>query len=331
MINNKEKTPKVKVVLPFTSDAILSAYPFFSNFFGILQGHTYNVKGVAYNNFILLGYALLLDYLFFTAGFPEGRKIRKYFCREKMQIQPDRVIEYLKDNLNLGKYAIIVLNAKHLSNVPFDREWYHDWMLYGYDDETESFSAFGTVVNTSCHAFVSRKIQISYDELRKALPSGNKNTHYHQQYMNNCFYWLPENFTLEPVNIRKIKRNVFFFSYNILPLCFNAKTYKKYALVLRFSHQKSEKQFNLRPFKVLQEHKQLILQMMNDLVPNSAAAEEYQSIVKLANTIQVVALKYNMTKRSKQKAIDIMCDALYKLRAEEPAIMRQFYKELKVR
>lgn len=319
-------------ILPFSMDAVLKTYSYYGNFLGILQGASHDIRGITYNHFILLAFLFKLDFLFFPAGFPGGRKVRKCFNRETMSRKTNDFIQYIKSHLTQDKYAIVILNAKNLSSITFDREWYHEWMIYGYDDEIQSFYAVGTVVDTSCHAFLYRKILIPYNDFLLALPPADaKLQNYHRSQLDKCysFYWLPENYIPEPVNLRKIKRNIFLFSHNFLPLCFNAKIYRKYAMCLRLYHQKNEKLFDLRPLKILQEHKNLVLQMMRDIVPNSVAAQEYQSIIKISNTIQVAALKFNMTKRNKQRAINTICDALYKLREKEPGILKQFYKEMK--
>ena len=137
--------------------------------------------------------------------------------------------------------------------------------------------------------------------------------------------------------MRKIKRDVFLFAYNILPFIFNAKVYRDFSWVLRLRHGGKKQEpndlrtsFDMHHFRVLTEHKFIILQMMNDLVPGSQAAEEYKAIQNTANLILMTALKYNMTrKKNKAKAVDDICAYLQKLRKEEPRIFRTFYKELK--
>ena len=147
--------------------------------------------------------------------------------------------------------------------------------------------------------------------------------------MNNHLCWLPENFVPEKVDIKKLKHRVFRYAYNIIPLAYNARIYPKFASKFKKDYEGNDISFDLQGFKAFQEHKVLLLQIIKEFAPNSSVLQEFQSVINLVNAMQTVALKYNMTKRNKEKAIETICDALYKLRIEEPKIMKKFYRELK--
>ena len=319
---------KDDIYLPFQTESILSSYSFYPYYLNPLVCQGYDVRGILYNHFIHLAYLFRLDMISQVAAFLNGGVAKKQYRRSLIRDYTDDPIEYIKGNLRKNRYAIAILNAKYIKAISFDREWNHDWVIYGYDDIKQVFFCAGYAVDISCHAFNFKYVEISYKDFPFALRS-IKEKFENTTTIRPAFYWLYENYIPEPINLNKIKRDVFIYAYSLLPFVFNAKIYGKYAFIFRLYHQKNEKQFDLRPLKVLCEHKRLLHQMMADLVPDSAAAREFQGIVNLANTIQMTALKYNMTKRNKQKAIDTICDALHKLRAEEPRVMRLFYRELK--
>lgn len=306
-------------MLPFVFNVRLKSYAFFSDYLGILEGNGIDTKPTLYNHFTTLIFGGRADFLNYLEGFPTGRKIRKRLKRKFVYRLPKDILTYVKTQIDNNNYVILVLNAKTLSSVTFDRDWYHEWFIHGYDDSTERFSAVGHDVDKSCHAFELKQIDIRYADLKQSLPPKTKRTE---------LVWMPQNAMTEPLNLRKIKRDIFLYAYNLLPLIFNAAIYPKYSMLLRLWYGNNEEPFDLRGFKLLTEHKALMLQMMNDLVSNSQAAEQYKAIQAKTNAMLMTALKYNMTKKNKDRAIETICHILKQLRQNEPRVLRMFYREL---
>ena len=308
-----------KRTLPFDPQPPIKAFSFWGNYLGILQGHGHNVNGLLYNYYITLFYSVATNHL----GYVFGLRAKWLFKNRRFKVPRKNPFNYIERCINEEKYVTIMLNAKFLSNVTFDREWYHDWMIYGYDKEERMFEAVGFIVDTSCHAFNYETIQISYDDFLQALPPIGHKVRY------NFLSWLPKNFRMPEYNENLLRFELFLYTHNLLPFFFNAQIYLLFSKVFRYKNMKNNDPFDLRGFKVLCEHKRVIMSMMNDLALEGEAAKEFERIIRIANTIQTTALKYNVTKHNKQKAIDTICDALQKLRAEEPEIIRKFYLELK--
>ncbi|MDR1409868.1 MAG: hypothetical protein LBJ12_06350 [Oscillospiraceae bacterium] len=298
----------------------MSNYPSYADTLGILQGNGLDTRPVLYNNFTTLVFGTGRPYLIFLGGIPSGRCLKRQLRRTRTTVDPDNAIEFVKKQLDENRYVLMILNAKELSNVLFDREWFHDWVIFGYDDAKRVFSASGYDVDTKNHAFVHKSIEIGYDDFLCALSPKT---------VEPELIWIPTDAAPEGLNLRKIKRDVFLFGHNILPLVFNAKVYRAFAWLLRWKHHKTDAPFDMHQFRVLLEHKTLMRQMMCDLVPKSQAAEQYKIVQSRTNAMLMTALKYNMTKKNKQKALDAICATLAWLRKEEPPIFRVFYRELR--
>jgi hypothetical protein len=109
------------------------------------------------------------------------------------------------------KISFLAQEGWQVDDFYFDRDWLHDWLIYGYDDETQTFSAAGHTIDTSCHAFQYTTIQIGYNELAKALAKKHEKVKHYGKFspLNNRIYWLPENYTPENISGKKIKCRYF--------------------------------------------------------------------------------------------------------------------------
>jgi len=339
----------MKKALPITTDTCLTSYSFFSNALSILEAGNASRRSRACidkdetlapasnsaneylpmfcNNFTTLIFGAGRPYVNFIAGVPYGRSVRKHLKHKAVKLERKDPARFVKERINENRYITVTFNVEYLANICIDREWYHEYLIYGYDDEAQLFLAVGYDVDKSCHAFSFRKLEISYGDFLKSLPKRN---------MKNELLWIDPEISAEAINLRKIKRDVFLFAYDILPFIFNAKVYRDFAWVLRLRHGGKKQDanslrasFDMQHFRVLTEHKALMLRMMTELVPGSKAAEEYKSIRNTASLMLMTALKYNMRKKNKAKAVDDIRAALKRLRKDEPLVFRAFYKELK--
>jgi hypothetical protein len=295
-----------------------------ANPLGVLKGGGCDLSGLLYNNYIPaihhlagnghLGYSVVP--VFQLAA-------ESQFCKEKIDLRGGQVA-IVKEYLEKGRYLTVTLNARHLSNVPFDREWYHDWFIRGYDDETQSFFAVGFVVDTSCHALTYQHVEIGYADFLKALPPPDKKTDY-----ADTVSWLPESYTPPEINLRKIKRGLLFYAYPPFPLFLTYNAYRTYALMVRLRHKNNENPFDLRGLRMIFEHKGIVRSMIADLVNDKHIAEAYEEVYNLANMILITALKYNIVKSGKETYLASVLDTFRDLRKKERAVMRELYKYMR--
>ena len=84
-----------------------------------------------------------------------------------------RIIDYVKALIDEGFYVYCMGNTEYISAYHNDRYWAHNFMVYGYDDVSQTFylSDFfenGKYTRATC----------SYEELEKALQTAQMNRHF---------------------------------------------------------------------------------------------------------------------------------------------------------
>lgn len=284
------------------------------------------MRGILFNHFVPLSYTFWRNNL----SFAYSTHLKDSFQMKRIRKIPTNPLHFVQQCLRKNQYVNLVLNAKHISDLHFDRDWYHNWLIFGFDDEKALFHAVGFAVDVTCHAFTFQTIKIRYNELTQALPASRKESGYSRiDMMNPHLCWLPKDFAPPKISMPLVRRQVFWYAYNLLPFLFNAHIYPLFAQKINKTYPNNDTSFDLHPFRVLQEHKTLMREMMTDLVPESQAAEQYKTVQSRTNAMLMAALKYNMTKKNKLKALDAICETLAWLRKEEPPIFRAFYRELR--
>ena len=185
----------MKKILAFNPNPIAKAFPMFADHFGIFEGNNFDILGVLCNKFITLkcgtkGYSIvnLGEYRF-----------RKLFYYEKINQRPGNPIEFIKDKINKNYYIVLVLNGKHMSCINFPRDWFHNWIIYGYDDETMTFTVAGYLPSNETLSY--EVIKLNYKDLEKAWPLDGVKTGYEGRYNDDHLCNLPENFMPEKINI----------------------------------------------------------------------------------------------------------------------------------
>lgn len=155
-----------KTVLPYKIPSVMLTYPYNAFFFGIYEGNKIDYTNVILNDFLEL-YYFKKDGIhkidFRNSGLFE-------FNRFTLLEFPNTnsVVETLKEYINLGYYAILMLNQKYFQNDKVHTDWdrNHDWLIYGYDDSTLQFY---------CSSYLGSKdneiigtIKLSYIEVEEA-------------------------------------------------------------------------------------------------------------------------------------------------------------------
>ncbi|MDR1464865.1 MAG: hypothetical protein LBJ11_06155 [Oscillospiraceae bacterium] len=306
------------IILPFDPNPSINVFSFWSNYLGILSGAGYDMRGVLYNNYITLIYAIAADHLGFIGGLRA-----KWSFRHKIVFSPPKdPIRFMEQTLSEKKYITIMLNSLHLSSISSNHEGYHDWLIYGYDSEERKFYAAGYVLQSDYSVFTYETIQFSYEDFISALPPKGKKVR------KILLSWLPSRYHVQKFSLIKLYINLIFYAYNVLPTLFNGRVYPVFIKRFECSHFGNDYPFDLRPLKVLIEHKKLLLRMMAELVPDGLAIVEFREILNLAEKVLMVALKYNITGKNKQQKTLAICNALREIRNREPRILRRFFHEL---
>lgn len=250
----------MKKILPFSDKPFLNSYSFLSYFLGIFEGKGYNVRPFCYNNFISLIYARTFNerFIMFIKAFPEGGKLRKLFDlqplkREQMTI--DNLCQFISED----KYVIVTLNFRAI--IKEEGCWYHDWLVYGFDDEQKLFKIIGFAPNEKNGVLKYEKHELPFEQFIKALPSTKVKTK--AKYLKNCTISIKNDYEIENVNFKIIKRKLRMYLRTFSPFFLNIKIYEHYSKVLLRIKNKAD-YIDLRPLAVMRDHKYILLRLIQE-------------------------------------------------------------------
>lgn len=169
----------MKKILPFGTSPYLDLYQYNAFSFGILQGNP-NAYPWIYSNFIqydIFGEDAWLEY-------------RKAFTRthiyEMGQEYPrDSIISMIKDCIINDYYVNGGYDEFYIPNkiVCQKTHFLHDFLIYGFDDDTETFYSFGYVNGKTNKYQVCRTFTISYSDLLDSVVKAN-----YDEYWTEYFY-----------------------------------------------------------------------------------------------------------------------------------------------
>jgi len=321
----------MRKILLFNPKPSARAYPRHADCFGILEGNDYDVFGILCNKFVSLMYLFFYraDAVFYLHEY----SFRKMFEFEKISKRPSDMVEFVKKAINVDKYVTLVLNARKLSSLNYAHDRIHSWIIYGYDDDAMEFTAAGYKPEDN---FVPmyESIKIKYLELDEAwsfpesINRRSRNYRKTKSYFNRDRFVssLPSSFVPEQVNLKKLRIEIFLYANNFLPFIFNAKLYRIFIKKLKKKHKKEPLSLiDPRGIKVLQEHKKILLLIINRIAPTCPAAVEYNVIHHKMNLVLMLATKYNLKRIDKEGVLNKIINLLLWISENEPRILHNFY------
>lgn len=126
-------------ILPYKIPKMMLTYPYNAFYFGIYEANNIDYTDVILNDFLELYYfkkSGIHKIDFRNSGMFEFNRFKSIEFPETKNI-----VETIKDHINNGYYAILMLNQKYFKNKNVHATWdnCHDWLIYGYDDSTMHF------------------------------------------------------------------------------------------------------------------------------------------------------------------------------------------------
>lgn len=313
----------MKKILPFEPHKEMTSYPFYSDYLGVLNAHGYDISNILFNNFMTLYYSPGAKQI----GFRNFKYMKTLFDCEKLVINYENPINSIKEQIDNNRYVEIILNCLALPFVKTERYKYHDWFIYGYDDENKCFLATGYLTESANQIFFKyRQITISYDDFKKALPKPGVKTGFEKNILYNHTFCLPKNFKVEKRNNKKIIFNLLSYCLPFPPIFFNISVYRRYAKYLN-KNISSLKWFDLRNLVNITEHKKIIYTFICDVIPDTCMAEEFKTkVLDKSNLLLHLTIKYNLT--HKESVIKDVISLLNELHKNEKVLLLSLLKKL---
>lgn len=269
----------------------MTSYPFFSDYLGVLNAHGYDVSNILFNNFLTL-YFYPKDK---QIGFRKFKYVKRLFKCEKLKIDYKNPIKSICDLLDNNKYVEIILNCLCLPFVKTTKYEFHDWLIYGYDDENKHFLAAGYLTQPGQVFFKYHKITISYDDFAKALPAPDIKTGFENNIMYNHTFSLRQNFSVERINYLKIAFRLLNYIIPFPPVFYNISVYKRYEKYIN-KNIETLKWFDLRNIVTINDHKKIIYSFACEYLKNDPIVDEIKTkILAQSDLLLHCAIKYNLT------------------------------------
>lgn len=314
----------MKCILPIEESPTFKTYAFWGDYLSILQGKGYDVSGFLYNNFLILSYFMIGN----RTGYTSGYKLRRLFVKDFIGKIPPNYLKLLKNNLLKGNYAIVTLNQKKIENTTYD--FWHDWLIYGFDDDNKKIFALGYAKECKGLSVFKTK-EFTYDDFSNLLPPIGSCHGAKGKYYDNQFLWLPDEFVIEELNCKKIKRNLFRLNKSLILPWENQNIYRTFyyfnSLIIN-----PKKTFDLRPLKSIAEHKRMLGQLFSDTCKDNDLTKNYNEIVKMSEKMLIIAAKYNAEQNfnyeRKKAYVKRINDIFKQICHKEKILINGFYNNL---
>jgi hypothetical protein len=298
----------MKTNLPFDVDIKMKAFPFYGNYFAIAKAHGYGETQTQFD-FIPIRYSLFLTRMIEHSGLAFA------LLRYKFEVKPIRkipldIVCFVKENIDQGYYVTVTI--KNLNSTSME---YHDYILIGYDDETQTIEAAGYFSDTY------GKFPISYKQIKESLPKKiNKIPTLWMVYKNNWFAMrLAVKYQSTRLSRMKIRLVLFLYAYGKTPFLYNTSAIRSF-VKRRLLKQK----IDLRGIKIIEEHMNGILGLLHLVNPDCPQTAAFQVLYgKMKITMMGLArIKW----KKKYQKLESVANQLIKLSWEEQRILQQFYR-----
>lgn len=286
-------------VLPFCDTPIIKTYPYIAFYLGVLQS-----RGVDISDFIIKEFS----HIFFFRGkldfSASGFFHKKYFYYKPNKYSLMKNINNIKREIDNNHYIIAILNEKHVSNdsIFLDFDYYHDWIIYGYDDiKKELYCAGYYGENLKLRRYGTKKI--TYGDVESALKNScinrytltTKDTHtmwlkkFPTVQMNTkCIISILEKFISPPI-IAIYHRPVINLDCQAIEclICYINKLIDDWEKI-------ENKTIWLQSFRVLYEHINVLKIIERKYVQNTKIHNELETVYADSYSLLLTVGKYNM-------------------------------------
>lgn len=130
----------MKKILPFQETPWINTYPNIAFYVGVLEATNRDITKVLMNEF--------LDIFFFRGKLDftaTGFFHKKYFRQKRICFLKMLNVQEMITQIDQNRYIVAVLNHHEIQNpmIRSAANYYHDWLIYGYDTEKEVFYCSG--------------------------------------------------------------------------------------------------------------------------------------------------------------------------------------------
>lgn len=195
------------------------------------------------------------------------------------------IIKRIKQYIDLNYYIILCVNERY---IPYrkaykNRDYYHDILIYGYDEKNESFYtiAYDDAGKYCTHTISFNQIEMAY------------RNHPDRFYR---FYALKvnKNYDFDSISVKSLLRRI---KRHLRPIRNNRgiNAYKHFRKMLLEAYEFDYKEVDIRGFRLIMERAQALKLLNEYFVIDSSIKNELDVLVQLSKSLFYLALKYNIT------------------------------------
>ncbi len=294
-------------ILPLNTDPFIKTYPYNAFYLGILEANGFDISDILINEFFNLHcYYYKKDWHidFCGSGYVEKHRFITNYDIKLKTISIDQI----KNKINNNFYLMVNLNERHLgvSEIQWNWDRYHDWLIYGYDDLSNEFYCCGYINKKGIGEYYGT-IKVKYDNLIKSIKKVPKSfTRFRPRKLQNhslkINYSYKEKITSNKELIKKLKYfyNPHKIQLNHVPYILNdidginyfiKKFQKKH-----FDTASTENNIKiyLQDIRNLYEHKKVIKLVLERIGCCQDIIEEQNQLVKDSYSNLLLCAKYNI-------------------------------------
>lgn len=316
----------MKKILPMDMTPLIRTLPSTANYLGILNAWKYDTINILINHYIDLFYAKG------QVNFIQEDYIRcEKFERIPFKFSENNIINNIKKEIDNNHYLLLILNEFSIQDEKIHTGYlrYHDWLIYGYDDDLSIFKIAGYYgPNTSLRVYGSA--DLSYIDLKNAALSALIEDHqYKNTDIDNHALWIKETNIEEIINIKRLKKSLKRYitsnliTYEKQAFAFNGKNIIKLLILeLRFT-KKNFIKFDLRNYRCCLENREIILIVLKHY--SLELAEQYElNVIKYFNRTFYCLVKYLI--KPNQHIIHNVVSMLSNIQQQEKNILKKLIK-----
>lgn len=280
-------------MLPIEVNPFIKTYPYFAIYLGALEAGGNITEGIYFNHFNELTYSMHHKELNF--------KNRLYLqsimnIRKFKALTSDNALHFVKQKISEGLYVCIYLNGENI--VGCKGKYYHDWMIYGYDNNMRVLYLIGYTSFKKINTYETFKI--SYDDFLLSLPEKKDERFLRHNFMYNHTFKVPENYMSEEIDLQRIYKKLRKEIRNSSPLIRAFSVYNKFLFQLKLFHKypklkKFEKfrcPMDKRNFRILYDYTKINYMIFDKFCTDKRLVNEYNKCVKTSEVIFYLSVMY---------------------------------------
>lgn len=310
-------------ILPLNTDPFIKTYPYNAFYLGILEANGFDISDILINEFFNLHcYYYKKDWHidFWGSGFVEkNRFITKYDIKLKTIN-----INQIKNKINNNFYLMVNLNERHLgiSEIQWDWDRCHDWLIYGYDDLANEFYCCGYIVKKGIGEYYGT-IKVKYNNLITSIKKVPKSfTRFKPHKLKNHFLKINYSYKEKKISeLELIKKLKYFYNpqkieihhypyilNDIIGVNYFINLFQKKHLPTHLNSKISNNRIYLQDIRNLYEHKKVIMVILDKMNCRIEDTKKQDQIIKDAYTNLLLCAKYNHN--PKLETFNNICDRL---------------------